>query len=268
MAIRTAVVDRQARTARYDVGGGIVWDSRAEAEYDECRAKALVLGAAPEPFELLETLLWRPARGTRKDGGFFLLDRHLERLASSARYFDRPFDPDVARARLDAAVDGRDERSRVRLRVDENGAIKIDAAAFPCTGRQRWTVRLDDRPIDNLDVFLFHKTTRRRVYEEASARFPEVDDVLLWNARGELTESTRANLVLRFGDRRLTPPVDAGLLAGTYRAELLERGRLHEERLPVEALEAADEVFLVNSLRGWIRVEKAAISSFVSSPPR
>lgn len=258
VAIRTAVVDRAAGTARYDVGGGIVWDSRAEAEYDECRAKALLLGTSSEPFELLETLLWRPRQGSRTGGGFFLLDRHLERLAASARYFDRPCDLGAVRARLDAAVDGRGERCRVRLRVGEDGAIEVDVDAFPCAGRQRWTARLDDRPIDDRDVFLFHKTTRRRIYDAAAARFPEVDEVLLWNARGELTESTRANLVLRFGARRLTPPVDAGLLAGTYRAELLERGRLVEERLPIEALDAADEVFLVNSLRGWIRVEKAA----------
>ena len=41
VAIRTAVVADGA--GRYDVGSGVVWDSRAEAEYAECRLKARVL---------------------------------------------------------------------------------------------------------------------------------------------------------------------------------------------------------------------------------
>ena len=45
VAIRTAVVERGegAREGRYDVGSGIVWDSEADAEYDECLLKARVL---------------------------------------------------------------------------------------------------------------------------------------------------------------------------------------------------------------------------------
>ncbi|MBN1558285.1 MAG: aminodeoxychorismate synthase component I [Lentisphaerae bacterium] len=44
VAIRTACVDRAAGRAEYGVGGGIVWDSRADAEYAECADKARVLG--------------------------------------------------------------------------------------------------------------------------------------------------------------------------------------------------------------------------------
>lgn len=80
--------------------------------------------------------------------------------------------------------------------------------------------------------------------------------MVLWNGRGELTESARANLVLELGARRLTPPVRCGLLAGTYRAELLERGRISEEVLPVAAFYEAEKVFLINSVRGWIRAKR------------
>jgi len=248
VAIRTAVVDRTRGVARYGVGGGVVWDSDAGAEYDECRAKALVLTAPPPRFELLETLLWRPR------SGYFLLARHLERLRASAAHFGFPCRADDVVVRLrDAARGFGGVRTRVRLRLDAGGDVHVDATPFPCSGRTVWRVRLDDRPIDSSDPFFFHKTTHRRAYDEARDRHPGADEVILWNERGELTESTRANLAVRLGGEWLTPPVECGLLAGTYRAALLDRGRLRERVLPVATLAAADDVFLVNAVRGWIR---------------
>lgn len=251
VAIRTVTVDRRRRRAVYGVGGGIVWDSDARAEWRECRTKAKVLSVDRPRFELIETLRWRAK------SGYFHLDRHLDRLATSARHFDFRLDRDAARqALLERAEEFPDPvRHRVRLALAEDGAIRVDAQPFPCAGRETWTVVLDDRPVDRDDPFLFHKTTRRRVYEEARARHPHADEVILWNRARNLTEGTRTNLVLRFGDRFLTPELESGLLAGVYRGALLERGRLRTASLGVEALAAADEIHLVNALRGWIRVD-------------
>ena len=49
-------------------------------------------------------------------------------------------------------------------------------------------------PVDSNDVFLFHKTTNRAVYECALASRPDCGDVLLWNERGEITETAYANV--------------------------------------------------------------------------
>lgn len=43
VAIRTVVIDTQTHRAEYGLGSGIVWDSDADAEYDECRTKARIL---------------------------------------------------------------------------------------------------------------------------------------------------------------------------------------------------------------------------------
>ncbi|MEE4274067.1 MAG: chorismate-binding protein, partial [Thermoanaerobaculales bacterium] len=94
VAIRTAVVDLEAGEVEYGVGSGVVWDSGADAEYDECLAKARILTEHAQEFELLETLLWEP------DAGFFLLDRHLDRLVEAAEYFGRPFDRKVMSERF------------------------------------------------------------------------------------------------------------------------------------------------------------------------
>ncbi len=81
VAIRTVTIDRLSSQAEYGVGGGIVWDSEGEDEYQECKIKARVLAQAPPAFDLLETMLWEP------ESGYFLLQEHLSRLAASAEYF-------------------------------------------------------------------------------------------------------------------------------------------------------------------------------------
>jgi para-aminobenzoate synthetase/4-amino-4-deoxychorismate lyase len=69
---------------------------------------------------------------------------------------------------------------------------------------------------------------------------------------GELTEATLANLVLRQDGEWVTPPVESGLLAGTLRAELLDRGRIVERVLRPDDLARAENVYLINSVRGWM----------------
>ena len=114
-------------------------------------------------------------------------------------------------------------------------------------------VTLADSPVDSSDVSLFHKTTQRQVYDTARSEAPGVDDVLLWNRLGNVTESTIANVALRFDDVWITPPVESGMLGGVYRAELLAAGVLEEAPVPIADLERADEIALVNSVRGWRR---------------
>jgi para-aminobenzoate synthetase/4-amino-4-deoxychorismate lyase len=103
-------------------------------------------------------------------------------------------------------------------------------------------------------VWLYHKTTRRDAYDQSRNTRPDCDDVILWNERGELTESTIANLVLELEGRRYTPPVSCGLLPGTMRAHLLESGEIAERVLTPADLDRASGVWLINSVRGWISV--------------
>jgi branched-subunit amino acid aminotransferase/4-amino-4-deoxychorismate lyase len=51
---------------------------------------------------------------------------------------------------------------------------------------------------------------------------PDCDDLLFFNERGELTESSIANVVVEVEGKLVTPPVSAGLLAGTFRAQLID----------------------------------------------
>jgi para-aminobenzoate synthetase/4-amino-4-deoxychorismate lyase len=135
-----------------------------------------------------------------------------------------------------------------------DGAVQVEAAPLDAPSSRPLRVALAAEPVDPADPFLYHKTTHRRLYEQALAARPGYDDVLLWNPRGELTESTRANLVVQLDGRLYTPPVTCGLLPGVLRAALLAAGVLHERVLTPADLARSEGVWLINSVRGWMPV--------------
>jgi para-aminobenzoate synthetase/4-amino-4-deoxychorismate lyase len=196
-----------------------------------------------DPFELLETLKWTP------DRGFFLRDRHLERMHRSASYFGYRCSIPNLRRHLERAVAEAMEAQRIRLLLSRDGGIRVECAALGPTPPTPARVCVATSPIDPRDPFLLHKTTNRAVYTEA--RRPGFDDVVLWNPEHQATESTIANLVVGIGGRKVTPPVSCGLLAGTFRAELLETGEVHERIVTLDELRSASEIWLINSVREW-----------------
>lgn len=252
VAIRTVVVDRERKQATYGVGGGIVWDSDAAAEFEECRIKTRVLRQPRPSFQLLESVLWTP------EDDYFLADEHVARLRQSAVYFGYPLAEAAVRHWLRETAATLTQPAKVRLLVDNRGRLTGDtqplhagAGSLPEPVR----VGLAANPVSSDDVWLYHKTTQRGMYDAARASRPDCDDVILWNERGELTESSSANLVLRLDGNLLTPPLTAGLLAGTYRDWLLQQGRIKRQTLTCDDLRHCDEIWLINSVRRWRAAE-------------
>lgn len=256
VAIRSVWINRDEGRATYGTGGGIVWDSDPTEEWFETRTKTRVLESAPAPFDLFETMLY--VAGGPTIPGITLLDRHLARLASSAERFGFDLDLDEVRHRLDS-IEARSPQ-RVRLVIGPDGSIAIATVPINPSIGDPWVVpvdRLDSglAPVQSNDLFLRHKTTHRGVYDEARARHPHAPDVILWNERGELTETTIGNLVIDIDGQLLTPAQHCGLLPGTFRAELLEHNKIVEDVVPVDALASAREVFMINSVRGWVPLD-------------
>ncbi|MDS4041603.1 MAG: aminodeoxychorismate synthase component I [Candidatus Competibacter sp.] len=246
VAIRTVLVDRARRQATYGVGSGLVWDSDASDEYEECLIKARVLTERQPSFQLLESLLWEPG------SGYFLLEEHLARLADTAAYFNIPLDRATIEARLTELAPTSGKESKIRLRVNLDGTFAVEAA--PLTQRalpQPARVGLARAPVDSSMIWLYHKTTRREIYDAARASRPDCDEVILWNERGELTEASMANVVLDLDGAWVTPPVTSGLLAGTFRRWLLAAGQIRARILTPADLHAAQRIALINSVRKW-----------------
>ena len=247
VAIRTVVIDRAISLATYGTGGGITYDSTTAGEYNEALLKAEVLARRSASFDLIETIRWSA------EGGFWLLDRHMDRLVDSARYFDIPLDPAEIRAALRAGVAGRSGPLRVRLAVGRAGTISVETGQLPASATV--VAAVDSMPVDPSNVFLYHKTSNRTIYDEAAARSANADDVILVNPSGEVTETTMGNLAVEIDGIWSTPPIAAGLLPGSYRAELVAVGRLSERSITVTELKNASRLARVNALRGWEPLE-------------
>jgi para-aminobenzoate synthetase / 4-amino-4-deoxychorismate lyase len=239
--------------ARGGVGSGIVIDSEPEGEYRECQLKAEFLTRSAEPFSIIETMLW--------NAGFPLLQLHLDRLADSAHYFDFPCDVDAIRtALLDRASHFPDIRPRkLRLMLYPNGETHLESELLPCVDNKDAPLRvcIATHRIDAAEHFLFHKTTRRELYNRAyaAARFANFADILFLNAREEVTEGAVHNIFIEKSGRWYTPPLDCGVLPGVYRRHLLStRPEIEEKILSLNDLKAADGVYICNAVRGLRRI--------------
>lgn len=247
VGIRTVAIDPARGRAECGIGSGIVADSAAAAEYAEWLIKRRFLLRATATFKLTETL-------RLEAGQYWLRPRHLERLCASAEHFGFACDAARVEAALDAlAAECRQGAWRVRLLLDRHGAVRTQAYALEPTPAQP-PFAMAATPVNSGDEFLAHKTTQRAVFER-HAPPPGRFDTLLWNERGEITEFTRGNVVVELAGRRVTPPLACGLLPGVLRAELLARGKIHEQVVHLADLPQATGIWFINSVRGALRLK-------------
>ncbi|MDE2799514.1 MAG: aminodeoxychorismate synthase component I [Gemmatimonadota bacterium] len=251
VAIRTVRIDRKTGIAEFGVGSGITCDSSSDGEYEECLTKARLLADQQPAFDLFETL--------RYDGknGFFLLNRHIGRIESSARYFGFAFDRSSVLSALKNAVSNLGKSPhRVRLVLSRNGCVQVETAPLKKTSQNRaLSACISPLPVDSRDPLLFHKTTRREPYTSRLDMYPMCEEIILINERGEATECSIGNLVAKLDGLYVTPPISCGLLGGTFRAKLMSRGKLTKRVLKVNDLKRAEALYMINSVRKWTRLK-------------
>ncbi|MEG3840876.1 aminotransferase class IV [Microcoleus sp. herbarium14] len=203
-------------------------------------------------FELLESLLWQP------QNGYFLLEKHLERLERSADHFNFPLSLTKVTAALQTlSITLGSLEQKVRLTLSSEGKLTLQSQTLDngilTIGA---SVGIARKPIDSQIPFLYHKTTYRLPYTMALESQPQCQDVFLWNEDGVITESTICNIAIDTPTGPITPPVKCGLLPGTFRAQLLTEGKIREEIITLDRLRDTQTLFLINSVRGWIRVKQ------------
>jgi para-aminobenzoate synthetase/4-amino-4-deoxychorismate lyase len=246
--IRTAFLENNRGTM--GVGSGIVIDSHAEEEFRECMLKAKFLTAREGPFDLLESILW--------NDGYLLLPEHLERMQSSAEYFDFKFERGTVAKALEETERQfeRGQRIKVRIQLERSGAMKVTHVRVEePAGLEK--IIISAIRVFSGDRFLRHKTTRRTLYEQqqAEALRRGYEEVLFLNESDEVTESANSNVFIEKDGQWLTPAVACGVLPGVYRRHLLETNPSAAERtLKLEDLAHADAIYLCNSVRGCRRV--------------
>jgi para-aminobenzoate synthetase/4-amino-4-deoxychorismate lyase len=258
VAIRTLVLQPPAeeglRVGEMGVGAGIVYDSKAQEEYEECRLKARFLTGLPHDFALFETLY-----GTREHGCRHL-ERHLRRLCASAATFGFTCDAKQAETVLRDACAGLAPATAHRLRLELNQAGQFTLQSAPLTPLPEVVkLMLAPQPATAAPLFLRHKTTVRAGYDAAirAAEAQGAFDMLFCNGHGELTEGGRTNLFVKLAGRWFTPPLAAGILPGVMRAVLLDDPHMNaqEKSLTLGDLRDAEEVIACNALRGAMQAE-------------
>ncbi|MDA7949517.1 MAG: aminodeoxychorismate synthase component I [Hyphomicrobiaceae bacterium] len=248
VAIRTLTLFADGR-GEVGIGSGVVHDSQAQAEYEECILKMRFLTDPVRDFQLIETMLHDPV------DGYLLLDRHLDRLAESAAFFRYPCEIEAIRQALEAHSRTLSEAPyRVRLLLFRDGRTEITETELPSDApatQMRYVI--SKHTTLSTDVFLYHKTTERQLYDGEWARMHDLygaDEVVFLNERGEVTEGSRTNVFALIDGELLTPPLRSGVLPGTFRLDFLEAGKAREAVLTEDDLNRAEEVFLGNSVRG------------------
>jgi len=254
VAIRTILFDKKTGQAEMGIGSGIVWDSEAAKEYEECKLKAKFLTEKYTGFELFETMLWR------YPGRFFILNYHLDRLEQSAAYFGFMFDKNniIERLKEEAGSFDKSKEYRVRLVLHKDGNVKIEARVLSVSGGPK-RIAFSNKKTNSGDCFLFHKTTKREFYEEEYARYKRKGffDVIFANEKNEITEGAISNIFVKKNGIYYTPPISCGLLCGTFRSHLINAGKIpiKEKILHKDDIIKADRIYLTNALRGMVEVK-------------
>ncbi|MEM8600642.1 MAG: aminodeoxychorismate synthase component I [Bacteroidota bacterium] len=275
--IRTLVLsedDTGVGVGRMGSGSGIVWDSDPEAEYDECQLKARFLKRAwawPERPRGPEQAHWIEAAGA-----FELLETmraehgriehcviHRFRLAEAASYFGVPLALAEVDRRLDAALaELAAGPHRVRLTIAQDGTPTVATSVVDAAHLALRTVAFYPVPMDEGNPFCWWKTTHRPHYDAALAwaLAQGVDEPLLINGQGDVTEGARTSIWIERDGCLLTPSLVSGGLAGVHRQHLLTTvPGAAEAILTPDDLRNAERVFLGNAVRGLQEVRVAEL---------
>lgn len=249
VAIRTILL--QGTKGEMGIGSGIVYDSDPQQEYEECNLKANFLTNPQREFQLIETMLW-----SKK---FFLLKYHLRRLKESAEYFDFCYDENYLNKAL-LRIKKRFKSNfsyKVRLLLFKNGDVSITYRRQTEKNVSCQLVTISKQKTNSQDIFLYHKTTQRQLYDIEYQRYKKLGcyDVLFRNEKNEITEGAISNIFIKSKGKYYTPRLSCGLLNGVYRSYLLDKKRDIEEKvLTLKDIQNAERIYLVNSVRGMIKV--------------
>jgi branched-chain amino acid aminotransferase len=212
----------------------------------------------------------------------FELQRHLRRLRASAGRlgFEIPHSNEALAGRLDELLTrGANAESYIRLIVtrglgdisyhfDRVQGPTVVMAVKPFEGypESQYTqgiaaalVSIRRNSPRALDPAIKSCNLLNNVLAVREAQAAGASEAILLNDKGEVAEGASTNVFMVKGGIVLTPPLDAGILAGITREVVIELGRemglaVREEVIRVPDFLEADEIFLTSSTRETVPV--------------
>jgi len=227
---------------------------------------------------LFETML-------AQDGGLPWIESHLDRMAAGCSVLGLPLlDREAARAACHAAAPAAG-RAAVRLTLTAgSGGRGLDRPNAP--ELRLWaTAAPSARPTEPATLIIAQARRNEgspasrlktlsyldNVLARAEARAAGADEAVMLNNTGHLACAGAANLFWISGGTVFTPSLDCGVLGGITRARLLDLApdlgaRIEDTIADRSALEAAEAVFLTNSLIGVRAVSRLDGRDLVPHP--
>lgn len=116
---------------------------------------------------------------------------------------------------------------------------------------ESWQLKPVQISYDFEDIAINLKTTHRQHYENAFQQKGNADDVLLFNQKGYITETSIANLFFLKDEQWHTPALNSGCVKGTYRTKFIEDYDVIIRAIHLEELSSFDAIYMCNSIRGF-----------------
>ncbi|MCK9573134.1 MAG: aminodeoxychorismate synthase component I [Candidatus Omnitrophica bacterium] len=253
VAIRTITLS--ANKGEMGIGGGIVYDSSAKKEYEEALLKAKFLTQGFNSFSIIETMLWTAKKG------YFLVDLHLSRLKKSCEYFSINLEAGLLEKKLNILakqLKTKGDKFKIKILADFGGGFTLEYLPFD-EPELPVKIRVSSQGVNPRDIFLYHKTTKRELYERERKKAQSLGffEAIFLNKRGELTEGSISNIFVLKNGILYTPPVKCGLLPGILREHLLRNGRAKEKVLREKDIKKAQKLYIGNSVRGLLEAKLA-----------
>nr|CAA6827615.1 MAG: Para-aminobenzoate synthase, aminase component (EC / Aminodeoxychorismate lyase (EC [uncultured Thiotrichaceae bacterium] len=257
--IRTLYFPKGDTHGTMGIGGGIIYESNPQSEWQEALLKARFLTGLNRNFKLIETFRYDAAMDE-----ISRLDAHLNRLQNSAEQFTYPVEPEKWQQTIQAYLEkqSKDSDLKIRFLLDAAGNISLSSEKLEQENDDILpTVTLSKHRIDADNIFRQHKTTNRELYNRAYQQAEQQGfyDVLFLNEAGFIAEASRHNLILEKDGQLYTPPTSDGALPGVMRQHLQHVLKntgtpIQEKQLTLEDLHNAERLYLCNSVRGMIEV--------------
>jgi len=252
VAIRTLTVNKKTGRGELGIGAGIVWDSDPQKEYEETLLKSKFLAEPENYFDLFETMLFENSEIT-------FLEEHIERLRLAADYFLFTFNERKIRKSINNKIVDlySGKKYKLKLILNKWGRIQIETSNLPSAEKIVKTI-ISEKKISKKNKFQYFKTTNRKLYDDEYQKYSSKGffDVIFLNEEEEVAEGSRSNLFVRNGNTWFTPPLSSGILDGIYRSHLLKYDEVKENEISLKELLKADQIKLVNSVRGETRVNQ------------
>lgn len=185
------------------------------------------------------------------DGDPLFLEKHLERLKKSLKFFgiERKIDEEKI---YDYIKNSKEKNFALKLIVSDENFILTSRKDNYRDENKSFRLKISKVRRNSTSKIIYHKSLcyYENILEHRWAVENGFDSALFLNERNEVCETSFANIFFVRDNKIFTPEISSGLLRGTMREFLLKNFEIVEEIINAKDLASFDECFISNSLMG------------------